>query len=59
MQPPSYATGTTTAQSTNFDFLVYLTAGDSLQGVVSTTAGYLSVAIRQVADIDGNLIPSS
>jgi len=39
-----------------YDFVVFLAAGQSLQAVSSTSTGSLDVATRQIADINGNLI---
>ena len=38
-----------------FDFIVFLSAGDSLQALSSNTNSTLSGATRQIADISGNL----
>ena len=39
-----------------FDFIVFLSAGDSLQAVSSSTGQIISGCTRQIADIDGNLV---
>ena len=40
----------------NFDFIVFLAAGDSLQVSSSTAESYLIGCTRQIADINGNLV---
>ena len=39
-----------------YDFVVFIAAGQSLKAVSSTANGSLDVATRQIADISGNLI---
>lgn len=46
---------TVTAVEDNYDFIIFLPAGDSLLGTASSTA-LLRGVTRQIADIDGNLI---
>lgn len=52
--------GTTTADIeaiANVDITVFLRAGDSISGTVSTTGTeVLHVTVRQVADVNGNLV---
>ena len=38
-----------------FDFIVFLSAGDSLRATSSSTLGTLTGVTRQIADINGNL----
>jgi hypothetical protein len=40
----------------DYDFLVFLGAGDSLEGTSSTTTARVRGIFRQIADIDGNLV---
>ena len=40
----------------NFDFIVFLKAGDSLQASSSTAESYLIGCTRQLADLSGNLV---
>ena len=42
--------------SDNFDFIVKLEAGDTLQAYSISTAGYISGCTRQIADLSGNLV---
>ena len=44
------------ASSVEFDFIVKLEAGDSLEGFTGGTSGVINVSTRQIADIQGNLI---
>jgi len=44
-----------TTISNNFDFIVLLQAGDTLQAFSNSTGGYISGCTRQIADINGNL----
>jgi hypothetical protein len=39
----------------NYDFVVYLRAGESLSAQATTTSSFLRGCTRQIADIDGNL----
>ena len=48
--------GSNSNASVPFDFLVKLEAGDLLKGEASTSQVYLSIAVRQIADLSGNLI---
>lgn len=41
--------------SDNFDFIVKLVAGDTLQASSISTGAYISGSTRQIADINGNL----
>jgi len=43
----------------NFDFTVFLGAGESLQMISSNTQVFLQGSVRQIADIDGNLVTPS
>ena len=43
-------------QTTPFDFVVFLPAGNSLRATSGATANILSGNTRQIADIDGNLV---
>jgi hypothetical protein len=45
----------TTQDMEQFDFNIFLSAGDYLQAIVSTAA-ILNGCTRQIADIDGNLV---
>ena len=40
----------------NFDFIVFLPAGDSLQVVAGSTGQIIAGCTRQIADVSGNLI---
>lgn len=42
-----------------YDFVVYLTAGDALSGTSNNGTALLSGCVRQIADINGNLISPS
>lgn len=42
--------------ATNFDFNVFMSAGDSLQASSSTAESFLIGCTRQIADITGNLV---
>lgn len=48
--------GTDDFETTLFDFIVFLAAGDSLTGTATSVNSILSGATRQIADIDGNLV---
>jgi hypothetical protein len=48
--------GSNSNASVPFDFLVKLEAGDILKGEASTSQVFLSVTVRQIADLSGNLI---
>jgi len=48
--------GTTSQFIDNYDFTVFLSAGDSLQASSSDANMFLEGATRQIADISGNLI---
>lgn len=39
-----------------FDFIVYLKAGDSLQGISASANSSIVGSVRQLADINGNLV---
>ena len=41
--------------SESFDFVVFLKAGDSLQGISTTTSAKIQGTVRQIADINGEL----
>ena len=41
---------------TPFDFVVFLTAGDTLQAVSTNTSGLIHSTTRQIADVTGNLV---
>ena len=41
---------------TPFDFIVFLKAGETLQGETSSTTTLLKGSFRQIADISGNLV---
>tara|TARA_R100000664_G_C2719627_1_gene113562 strand:- start:142 stop:675 length:534 start_codon:yes stop_codon:yes gene_type:complete len=43
-------------QNVPFDFIVFLEAGDSVNGNTSDTQSELQIASRQLADINGNLV---
>ena len=43
----------------NFDFNVFLGAGESLQMITSNNQVFLQGSVRQIADIDGNLVNPS
>lgn len=40
----------------NFDFIVFLAAGDSLRGTSGSTNNFLAGVTRQIADVSGNLV---
>ena len=52
----SFICVTGTFESFNFDFIVFLKAGDSLQAQSTTANGQVGGSTRQIADIDGNLV---
>lgn len=39
-----------------FDLIIFLTAGDTLQGTCAATRGTIAGSVRQIADISGNLV---
>lgn len=43
-------------ETTLFDFIVFLAAGDSLTGTATSANSVLSGSTRQIADISGNLV---
>lgn len=47
--------GTNLYTSLTYDFVVYLTSGDSFTATATTTAGLVG-STRQVADVNGNLV---
>ena len=49
-------TATINTHITMYDFIVFLSAGDSLTATTNSTALALQGSTRQIADIDGNLI---
>lgn len=49
-------TSSTTNYSNTFDFIVKLEAGDSLQSKSSGTGVNIAGAVRQIADLSGNLV---
>ena len=51
-----FAQSVALVQTTLFDFIVFLKAGDSLRGTATTTASIISGNTRQIADIEGNLV---
>lgn len=52
----NFGAGVSQATSYVFDFIVFLRAGDSLEGNASNNVSFLSVSTRQVATIDGILV---
>jgi len=40
---------------TSYDFIVYISSGESLNAQTTTTSGFLRGCTRQIADINGNL----
>ena len=48
-------TATGSHLSENFDFIVFLSAGDSCKGIASSQA-IANVTTRQIADITGELV---
>ncbi len=52
----SYVGVASDLNNTPFDFLVFLSAGDSLQGVSSGFGCNIYVRTRQLADINGTLV---
>ena len=49
-------TGSTGEVSYSFDFIVFLTAGDSVSASTNSIYVVLNGCTRQIADIDGNLV---
>lgn len=49
-------TGVADYETTIFDFIVFLAAGDSLTGTATSVNAILSGCTRQIADISGNLV---
>jgi len=45
----------TSTMTSHFDFVVFLSAGDSLQAVSSTTGAFFFGSTKQIADINGQL----
>ena len=50
------ATATSQVTTVPFDFVVFLRAGDSVSAASSNSNSNISIAYRQIADINGNLI---
>jgi hypothetical protein len=48
--------GTTFIRTVEYDFICLLKAGDSLQVDISDTFNGLSGSVRQIADVNGNLV---
>ena len=53
------ASGTTNGNGIQFDFVVFLAAGESLSAVSSSANGFLTGSTRQVATITGTLVQPS
>lgn len=51
--------GSDTSDSELFDFVVFLSAGDSITAVSSQTSGIIQGSSRQIADVNGNLVNPS
>ena len=57
IQTYTFTTSSTANLSVNnFDFIVFITAGDSLTGTTSAPQTILSGNTRQIADLSGNLV---
>lgn len=51
------STGANDNQSTlPFDFVVKVNAGETVSGISTISTAFINVSVRQIADIDGNLI---
>lgn len=53
------SSGSDTSDSELFDFVVFLSAGDSISAVSSQTSGIIQGSSRQIADVNGNLVNPS
>ena len=51
-----FGSTTITKNLEQYDFIVFLGAGDSLSANSSSTLAFFNGCVRQVADIDGNLV---
>jgi hypothetical protein len=51
-----FGSSATTTTSVSFDFVVFLTAGDSLKVTSNREAADIGGSFRQIADISGNLV---
>ena len=51
-----YVSSTSQFSCTNYDFVIFTSAGDSVTLQSTTASARASGAVRQIADIDGNLI---
>lgn len=51
--------GTAYAVATDYDFVVFLRSNDSLNIVTSDTEGIMRGSVRQIADVNGNLVEPS
>ena len=52
----TYPSSSTAEMMINYDFIVFLKAGDSFLATTNTTNGTLSGNTRQIADINGTLV---
>ena len=39
-----------------FDFVVFVNFGETVRGVSSETSNYVNASVRQLADVNGNLV---
>jgi hypothetical protein len=39
-----------------FDFVVFVNSGETVRGVSSETSNYVNASVRQLADVNGNLV---
>jgi len=51
-----FGAGNSTSYVDTYDFIVFLSAGDSLKAITNTTTSSLDGCTRQIADISGNLV---
>lgn len=54
--PAVNSSGTSTGSTVSGNFVVFLRAGDTLQGKVGTTFETMDIWYRQIADVNGNLV---
>lgn len=55
-QVQNLVTGNTASFAINYDFIVFLEAGDSLEAISSNANSILTGCTRQIASIDGTLV---
>ena len=51
-----FGTGTSTASKKQYDFIVFIKAGEEIRGISGGTGTAIVVTTRQIADVNGNLV---